>query len=118
MKYFQLIENGEKLNYTVAVEDSKVEDFLVENRDHYDIEECAPPADAEVRMTNSIIYKRGYDYVQRMMDGLTGPWQNTRSVVWDGPNCARCKNKYNGKSDFCSKHYRDTASCYRFKLEK
>ena len=40
-----------------------------------------------------------------------------RPVYWDGPCCGRCKNRFNGKSDWCFNHYKQDR-CYRFKLDK
>ena len=120
MKYYRLSKDGEELNIILACENEEFERKAFEKYGkEYTLTECEAPKDAQLVneepcIGNPMMFKRGYHELERMAGGFA----NVKTVIWDGPNCGRCANRFNGKSDWCFKHHKQTENCYRFKLEK
>ena len=117
MKYYNLIENGEKTNAVIAV-DSENEDEACKRliEAGYDLEECERPIDANITIEEPQI-NHHHLVLRKFQSCLNDPFQNVRHTIYDGPNCARCANRFR-HSDFCDSHFDSNRSCYRFKLEK
>lgn len=117
MKYYNLIENGEKTNTVIAVDSNNEESAckrLLEAG--YDLEECERPKDANIIFEQPQMAPCNY-VLQKFPSCLNDPFQKVRHTIYDGPNCARCANRFR-HSDFCDSHFDSNRSCYRFKLEK
>ena len=120
MKYYRLSKDGEELNIILACENEEFERKAFEKYGkEYTLTECEKPegaqmVNAEPCIGNPMMFKRGYHELERMAGG----YANVKTAVWDGPNCGRCANRFNAKSDWCFNHHKQTENCYRFKLEK
>ena len=121
MKYYRLSKDGKDANIIIACETEEHESKAIERfgRQGYTLTECEAPKDAQI-VSEEPTLGRAMPYMRSAysdIDRLTGGFANEKTAVWDGPNCSRCRNRYNGTSDWCFNHHRDE-KCYRFKLER
>lgn len=121
LKYYKLsggnIEPG-GATIVVACKPDEEERLREMYRD-YELTETERPADAHIVTAEPTIQRPRPFVMPEYGEYLSmyEPMLNIRHAVYDGPNCARCQNSYKA-SEWCSRHYRSTKPCYRFKLER
>ena len=119
LKYYKLsggnIEPG-GATIVVACKPDEVE-RLREKCEGYELEETERPAGGQLVSAEPVMHESRMLTMYGQYLDMYEPMLNVKHTVYDGPNCARCQNRYR-HSEWCSNHYRSTKPCYRFKLER
>lgn len=108
MKYIKLIKDGKEMKTVIAVAEEKLENAKASlEKAGYVVQECERPENPII-LTSEAIPSIKPNFPK---------FEGEKSIAWKGPNCSRCKNRYNHKSQWCNDNHKK-AKCYKFKLEK
>lgn len=117
LRYFKFTPGGIYGEAVIAVREEDVEE-LHEKFGKDVLQECGEPDDARLVVVGHSYKPSPFLELDCGKYDMFDSDEEPRPEVWDGPNCARCKNRHNTNLDWCAKHYKDSGTCYRFKLEK